>query len=220
MIIPLKPPEELTPYDTAPLWVAMLYPNRPREYHSLLTLMHFESKTYQEGIGPSDIILSELNRIGKSSGQGHVAGVVAVALVQMLTYRPPARLKRAALLASEFFYEKSPVGRNGIRFSAHESDVRKAFRRFKDSIHIWAAWHSVGEKVQLLLVEHDVDAFIHFAQVAAYFEKQLRLTGCMGKWDPYSIPASYVKGAPLIFVSEFEPWAIKVLDRPLRGEGT
>jgi len=71
-------PDTAGHYDTAPLWVAMLYPNRPREYHSLLTLMHFESKTYQEGIGPSDIILSELNRIGKSSGQGHVAGVVAV----------------------------------------------------------------------------------------------------------------------------------------------
>ena len=177
------------------------YPDEPLSAR-IVAFAHAENARCPEQ--PSrvgDRIESDIIRKGT---QAMVAGEVLLRWMQIEEHDGEGSLKRAVFLVSEESYvDESPAIRfevrdgndvtTNVRISSDPSDVRRAFRSFKNSSHLLAAsalHKSEGNE------ERDLRSFCAIAYaIQEYAAHRLSIRG----WDPWLVPAQFSDG------KEFKP---------------
>ena len=221
IMIDVPDPENVTHgSNMLPMFAAMYFPSSVSEQKIFLDLAQSADRNWVEGEPISEIFEATSARLARSRGQSHVAGTVAVRLIQVAKQCPPPSINKAAQLTAEYFARPENISRKGKPFTSDASDVRKAFRRFKNSVHFSAAWVLLNTEAQRACMNVEIPALVTFAKNAALMERQLEATGCMGEWEPNKLPPSYYKPGWRLTIGGLVPWEMEMLATPGHGRGT
>lgn len=165
----------------------MVFPNCER------SVWHFH-RTLGEDEATTPGAQSEVGRIISEDvlarkRQGHVAGQVALRLIDLSIYHPQKiSLNRAVYLTVEAAKEATVQGKPFKPRST--TGVRDAVSHFRSVTHLWAAqvaFPKLFEETALSL-----DRLAEFLAVAAVIEGRLEGISVWPDWNPWRVPASLV----------------------------
>jgi hypothetical protein len=221
MIELLSPSDVRFSNDFIPLWAASYYPDDDRSRRAFIALGRWEAA--QAGSEHSEIWDAGLKKIMKAARQRHVAGCVAIALMQLARWYPPASQGKAVAIVAEHFADEKSMTLTRKPFTSHPRDVRRAFQRFKNSVHISAAWHFMDDKEYKKIMSGCIESMKLLTDYAGLI--QIELDGILGhdNWSPHLIPESYYKPSVRLVMKQLEPWAVNIIkaksppDKGLRG---
>ena len=165
---------------------AMHYPECPQ------SMFHFSEILGQDHDlnpdRPSEIGKLISKNTASRKAQGHLAGQLALRLVEMHEHGLSPSIGKAEHLVSIYAQDTS-VGGAPLRPRTLES-VRKAFKTFRNVCHLWAAQIAFYNQY-LAAGGGDEEAFVIFLSAAACIEDRLRKCGKPQDWNPWRIPEEF-----------------------------